>query len=66
MVLKTIFDGCQYLEGIIIKCGVNYLNEKEVFETVVKHSPKNFYELKLYNAEVVPENLESFLISWKN
>ena len=64
--LKIIFNSCQYLEGIVIRCGERYLNEKEVFETVVKHSPKNLYELKLYNAEMIPENLESFFVSWKN
>ena len=65
--LKIIFNSCQYLEGIIIQCRVCYLNEKEVLETIAKHSPKNFYELKLYNnSEFIPENLESFFVSWKN
>ena len=45
--LKTIFNNCQYLEGIVIWCGGNFLNVKEVLETVTKLSPKNFYELKL-------------------
>ena len=38
-------------------------------EVVAKYSPKNFYELKIYNdshSELVPEDLESFFISWKN
>ena len=64
--LKIIFNSCQYLEGIVIDCGINGLNEKEVLETVAKYSPKNFYELKLHNPELFPEDLESFLISWKN
>ncbi len=66
--LKIIFNSCQYLEGIVIRYRVCYLNEKEVLETVAKHSPKNFYELKLYNnPEFIPENLlESFFVSWKN
>ncbi|RIA89035.1 hypothetical protein C1645_825395, partial [Glomus cerebriforme] len=43
--------------------------EKEILETVANHSPKNFYELKIYNisnSELLPEDLESFFISWKN
>ena len=63
---KNIFNSCQYLEGIVIQCRECYLNEKKVLETVAKLSPKNFYELKLHNPELFPENLESFLISWKN
>ena len=54
------------VEGIVINYRVSYLNEKEVFEIVVKYSPKNFYELKLHKPELIPEDLESFFISWKN
>ena len=65
--LKIIFNSCQDLEGIVIRCGVCFLNEKEVLETVAKHSPKNFYELKLiYPEELYPVNVESFFVSWKN
>jgi hypothetical protein len=75
--LKTIFNNCQYLESIKVWCGKSYsgeersyLSEKEVFETVVNHSPNNFCELKIYyssNSDFVsPEDLESFFISWKN
>ncbi|RIA84601.1 hypothetical protein C1645_832026 [Glomus cerebriforme] len=67
--LKIIFNSCQYLESIKIWCGKRFLNEKEVLKTVVKYSPKNFYELKLYNvsnSELLPKDLESFFISWKN
>jgi len=64
--LKTIFDSCQYLEGITIRCGEGFLNNKEVFETVAKHSPKNFYELELRQPNLVPEDLEFFFISWNN
>ena len=64
--LKIIFNSCQYLEGIVIRCSRTFWNEKEVLETVAKRSSKNFYELKLHDPELLPENLESFLISWKN
>ena len=64
-----IFNNCQYLESIEIWCGEDYLNEKDVLEIIVKYSPKNFYELKIYNdsqSELLPEDLESFFVGWKN
>ncbi|RIA83779.1 hypothetical protein C1645_833258 [Glomus cerebriforme] len=67
--LRTIFNSCQYLESIKIWCGERFLGEKEVLETITKYSPKNFGELKIYNrsdSELLPEDLESFFISWKN
>ncbi|RIA92332.1 hypothetical protein C1645_736427 [Glomus cerebriforme] len=68
--LRNIFDSCDNLESIKLWCGKDcYLNEKEVLKTVANYSPKNFYELKLYtvsDSELQPEDLESFLISWKN
>src|SRR4051794_37982680 len=64
--LKTIFSSCQYLEGIVIWCEGIYLDGRKVLEIVAKHSPKNFYELKLIGSEFIPEDLEYFFISWKN
>ncbi|RIA90198.1 hypothetical protein C1645_876272 [Glomus cerebriforme] len=68
--LITIFNRCQHLESIKFWCGERFfLSEKEVLETVAKYSPKNFYELKIYNdsiSKLLPEDLESFFISWKN
>jgi hypothetical protein len=46
--LKEIFNTCQYLESIKVRCGDRYLNEKELFEVTAKHSPKYFCELELY------------------
>src|SRR5438045_6032405 len=46
-VLKTIFNSCHYLEGIVIWSEVGELSEKEILKAVANHSPKNFYELKL-------------------
>src|SRR5205823_13682 len=45
-----------------------YLSGKELLETVAKHLPKNFHELKLhdYYAELDSKDLESFFINWKN
>ncbi len=40
-----------------------------MFEAITKYSPKSFYELKLYEMDLkylFPEDLESFLINWKN
>ncbi|RIA92331.1 hypothetical protein C1645_845925 [Glomus cerebriforme] len=64
--LRDIFDGCNNLESIKFWCGKEFLNEAVVLKTVAKYSPKNFCELKLYNVKLQPEDLESFLISWKN
>ncbi|RIA81349.1 hypothetical protein C1645_564665 [Glomus cerebriforme] len=64
--LKKIFNGCQYLESIKILCGDNY---KEVLETVVKYSPKNFYELKMVintRSEILSKELEKFFTIWKD
>ncbi|RIA89555.1 hypothetical protein C1645_824669 [Glomus cerebriforme] len=68
-ILKNIFNNCQYLESINIWCGINFLNEKEMLKIVAIHSPKNFYELKIFNdsqSELIPEDLENFFICWDN
>ena len=69
--LKMIFDGCQKLKSMKFWCRDNerFLNKNEMFEVIAKHSPKDFHELKLYYIEklkLLPEDLESFFISWKN
>ncbi|RIA83042.1 hypothetical protein C1645_834415 [Glomus cerebriforme] len=68
--LRIIFDNCQYLESMKFYCGNKFLlSEKELLEIVVKHSTKNVCELKIFNisnSELLPEDLESFFISWKN
>ena len=56
--LKAIFDSCQYLEGITIWRGKEFLNDKEVFEIVAKHSPKNLYILQIPRLRLYPEDLE--------
>ncbi len=56
-----------YLESIEIVCGDNYLNDKEVLETITNYSPRNFYELKLYYVRIIlSEELEEFFINWKS
>ncbi|RIA80649.1 hypothetical protein C1645_838324 [Glomus cerebriforme] len=67
--LRIIFNNCQYLEGIKIRCGRIFLSEKEVLKIIAKHSSKNFHELIIYNnssLELTPKILESFFLSWKN
>ena len=67
--LKVIFNGCQDLESIMVHYDNRSLNEKELLEIVAKYSPKNFYELKIYNdspTKLLSEDLESFLINWGN
>ncbi|RIA88721.1 hypothetical protein C1645_825958 [Glomus cerebriforme] len=66
--LKMFFDNIQCLESIRIYCE-GHFNEKNLFEIVVKYSPKNFNELKLIYAnnarsQLTPEELESFFVSW--
>ena len=68
--LKLVFNGCQYLESIKIWCGGEYLSEKDALESVVKYS-QNIYKLILHyldyvESELLPEELESFFISWTN
>ncbi|RIA86405.1 hypothetical protein C1645_829324 [Glomus cerebriforme] len=72
--MKIIFNNCQYLESITVWCGYCILSDKEVLELVVKYSHKNFYEI-IFNyvgqyleteTELLPEELESFLINWTN
>jgi hypothetical protein len=69
---KTVFNNCQYLESIKIWCDNGYLSKKEALKAIVKYSHKNLHEIILlyptYNVQsrLLPEELESFLISWKN
>jgi hypothetical protein len=68
-ILKKIFISCKYLVSIKIYCGNEYLIEKEVLETIINYSPNNFCKLKLFNTKnsnLSPEDLKSFLISWKD
>jgi hypothetical protein len=58
--LKAILNSCRDLEGIITW----YSSQEEFLETIAKHSPKNFYELKLHEPYILPEYLESFFINW--
>ncbi|RIA88179.1 hypothetical protein C1645_826775 [Glomus cerebriforme] len=67
--LRTIFNSCRYLESIKFYCGKSFLSEKEILEIVAKHSPENFYELKICNksdSNLLPEDLETFFINWKS
>ncbi|GBB86997.1 hypothetical protein RclHR1_13450003 [Rhizophagus clarus] len=68
--LKIIFNNCKNLERIKIRCGKNYLSEKDALKAVAKYS-QNIHELTLYyqsriQFELLPEELESFFISWTN
>ncbi|PKC16696.1 hypothetical protein RhiirA5_406750 [Rhizophagus irregularis] len=68
---KIVLKSCKYLESFQIWCSGVFLNEKEVIEAVVKHSHENFSELILFHLfeehqRLLPRELESLLISWKN
>jgi hypothetical protein len=65
--LKDIFNGCQYLESILIWCGNGHLDEEEMLDVVAKDSPKNLHILKIlqFNKSILPPKaLESFLSNW--
>ncbi|CAG8672552.1 6974_t:CDS:1 [Funneliformis mosseae] len=65
--LMTVFNGCQSLESLKLKCGAGNLKESEMLDVVSKYSPKNFHELKIDNdteSELSPVELESFFINW--
>ncbi|RIA85858.1 hypothetical protein C1645_830179 [Glomus cerebriforme] len=69
--LKIVYNSCQYLESIKIWCGDRFLSENEALEAFVKYSHQNIYELVLYRvystqSKLLPEELESFFISWIN
>ncbi|PKK74024.1 hypothetical protein RhiirC2_847166 [Rhizophagus irregularis] len=69
--LKEVFIGCQNLESIKIWVGGLFLNEKKAMEMIIKYSPKSVYEIKLnyldcMKSKLLPEELESFFINWKN
>ncbi|GBB86749.1 hypothetical protein RclHR1_13150005 [Rhizophagus clarus] len=66
--LKIIFNSCKNLESVKIWCGGKFLSEKEVLEAFAKYS-QNIYELILYHLfevrfELLPEELESFFVSF--
>ncbi|GBB98784.1 hypothetical protein RclHR1_03320010 [Rhizophagus clarus] len=70
--LRIVFDGCQNLKSIAIYCGDKYLSEKEALESIAKYSHKTLCEIILhyksnyFETTLLPEELESFFISWKN
>ncbi len=66
-----ILNGCQQLESLETRCGNHCLDENELLEEVVKHSPKKFHELKIFfNGPVKPElfseELDPIFQSWAN
>ncbi|PKY49144.1 hypothetical protein RhiirA4_464997 [Rhizophagus irregularis] len=72
-ILKSIFESCKYLVSIKINCGDEFLSEKEALEAFIKysHSYENISELILFHRdtltkELLPKELESFLIKWTN
>ena len=68
--LKLILKNCQYLERIKIQWDDSYLGEKNLLDAVAECSSKNFHELRLSytsnGSDLLPEELESFFISWKD
>ncbi|GBC07850.1 hypothetical protein RclHR1_07730003 [Rhizophagus clarus] len=69
--LELIFKSCKYLKSIEIFCGDYLLNEKEALDEVVNYSHKNVTEIILHyyyshiqTAELLPNELESFIVRW--
>jgi len=65
----TILNNCQQLERIKIRCNGCYIKENDVLNIVAKYSPKNFHELillELIKSDLLPEELESFFMIWKD
>ena len=67
------FNSFQYLESFKICCSVELFNESEknLLDVIANYSPGNFCRLVLEysnfaRSELLPEELESFFISWKN
>jgi len=66
-ILINLFDNCQLLEILEIRCDGDFINEKDMLEVVAKYSLENFYRLRILNNEkskLLPEELESFFMSW--
>ena len=66
-----ILNSCQCLESIFTWCYDRFLSEKEILGVIVKHSPKNFHELKLcysfyVESVLLSEELESIFATWAN
>jgi hypothetical protein len=69
--LKNVLHNCQYLESIKVWCGGEYLSEKEALEMIAKYSHNHICEIILHHLfeirlELLPEDLEKFLLSWVN
>jgi hypothetical protein len=69
--LKIVLHNCQYLESIKVWCGGEYLSEKEALEMIAKYSHNHICEIILHHLfeirlELLPEDLEKFLLSWVN
>ncbi|PKY50564.1 hypothetical protein RhiirA4_467105 [Rhizophagus irregularis] len=67
--LKVIFERCQHLESI--KLYDKHLNLKELLNIIIKYSPKNFFQLKIYydyqiESQLFPELLNYFYTNWGN
>ena len=68
--LIEILNNCQQFESIKIWCGGPYLNENDLLEILIKHSSKNFHELKIFSANYLQSSflkeLNPFFTSWAN
>ena len=67
--LKVIFDSCQHLEGIDVRCGGKWLKEQELLDAIITNSPGNFCELIIYNvkpSKLLLIDFESFFFKLGN
>jgi hypothetical protein len=66
--LKIVLTSCQYLERISIHFNYKFITSKNLFDVLLKYSPKNFHKLSLclFSSYKKLEGLEEFLINRKN
>ncbi|GBB90368.1 hypothetical protein RclHR1_01730016 [Rhizophagus clarus] len=68
--LKMILNNLHNLESIKISYNEEGFNEKDLFDILVKCSPKNVCELILSSSykkfDLLPNELESFFLNWMN
>ncbi|GBB93893.1 hypothetical protein RclHR1_02250003 [Rhizophagus clarus] len=70
--LRVIFESCQNLESIrVVVVSCIDCEMKEIFDVIIKHSPKKFFQFKIYydsqmDQQILPELLERFYTSWSN
>jgi hypothetical protein len=66
--LKIVLTSCQYLESISIQFNYKFITSKNLFDVLIKYSPKTFHKLSLclFSSYKKLEGLEELFINRKN